>query len=102
MRKEIRWLSAESKQWVERGLISDEQASRIRGLYPDPKAGLPWSTIIFSGLGGAIAGLGIILLVAFNWHAFHRFTKLGIMFSGMVDLHAIGFRLLLPFDPMRQ
>ena len=53
MGKEIRWLWAESKQWVDRGLISDEQASRIRGLYPDPKAGLPWSTIIFSGLGGA-------------------------------------------------
>lgn len=102
MRKEIRWLLAESKQWVERGLISEEQASRIRGLYPDPKAGLPWSTIIFSGLGGAIAGLGVILLVAYNWHALHRFMKLGIIFTGMVALHAIGLRLFLRSERWRQ
>src|SRR5260370_18156807 len=95
MRKEIHWLSAESKQWVERGLISEEQASRIRGLYPDLKAGLPWSTLIFSGLGGAIAGLGIILLVAYNWHSLHRFTKLGIIFYVMVALHATALRLFL-------
>src|SRR6266853_975010 len=102
MRKEIRWLSAESKQWVERGLISEEQASRIRGLYPDPKAGLPWSTLIFSGLGGTIAGLGIILLVAYNWHSLHRFTKLGLIFSVMVALHATGLRLFLRSERWRR
>ncbi len=102
MGKEIRWLWAESKEWVERGLISEEQASRIRGLYPEPKAGLPWSTIIFSGLGGAIAGLGIILLIAYNWHALHRFTKLGIIFAGMVGLHAIGLRLFLRSERWHQ
>ena len=102
MRKEIRWLWAESKQWVERGLISEEQASRIRGWYPDPESGLPWSTIIFSGLGGAIAGLGIILLVAYNWHTLHRFTKLGIIFAGMVTLHGIGLRLFLRSERWRQ
>jgi uncharacterized membrane protein len=95
MGKEIRWLWVESRQWVERGLISEDQASRLRGLYPDPKAGLPWSTIIFSGLGGAIAGLGIVLLVAYNWHGLHRFTKLGVIFFGMVSLHALGLRLFL-------
>jgi uncharacterized membrane protein len=102
MRKEIGWLWAESKQWVERGLISEEQASKIRGLYPDPKAGLPWSTIVFSGLGGVIAGLGIILLIAYNWHALHRFTKLGIIFFGMVALHSAGLRLFLRSSHWRQ
>src|SRR6266700_3324935 len=102
MRKEIHWLWAESKQWVDRGLISDEQASRIRSLYPEPKAVLPWSTIIFSGLGGAIAGLGIILLISYNWHALHRFTKLGIIFSVMVALHATGLRLFLRSERWRQ
>jgi len=34
-------LSAESKQWVERGLISEDQATRIRGLYSDQKRACP-------------------------------------------------------------
>jgi uncharacterized membrane protein len=95
MRKEIRWFWAESKKWVESGLISEDQAVRLRGLYPEPKAGLPWSTIVFSGLGGAIAGLGIILLVAYNWAALHRFTKLGFIFAGILLFHGFGLRLFL-------
>ena len=102
MSKEIRWLWSESKQWVDRGLISDAQAAGIRGLYPEPKEGLPWSTIIFSGLGGAIAGLGIILLVAYNWHALDRYTKLAIIFAGMAGLHGAGLRLFLRSERWRQ
>ena len=58
--------------------------------------------IIFSGLGGAIAGLGIILLIAYNWHELHRFTKLGIIFSGMLSLHLWGLRLFLKNERWRQ
>jgi uncharacterized membrane protein len=102
MSKEIRWLWSESKQWVERGLISETQAAGIRGLYPEPKAGLPWSTIIFSGLGGTIAGLGVILLVAYNWHALDRYTKLALIFAGMAGLHGAGLRLFLRSERWRQ
>ncbi len=35
MSERIRWLWEESKGWVEKGLISPDQAGRIRGLYPD-------------------------------------------------------------------
>ena len=63
MSKEIRWLWKESKQWEEKGLITGQQAEQIRRLYPEPGAPLPWSTIVFSGLGAVIGGLGIVLLM---------------------------------------
>jgi hypothetical protein len=80
---------------VEGGVISPEQAARIRGLYPEPKPGLPWSTIVFSGLGVVIAGLGIILLLAYNWQDLHRLAKLGIILTGIIVLHGCGLRLFL-------
>src|SRR5439155_1201612 len=51
MSKEVRWLWGQLEQWVGKGLMSPEQAGQIRKLYPEPKAALPWGTIIFSGLG---------------------------------------------------
>lgn len=102
MSKEIRWLWKESRQWEEKGLITGQQAEQIRGLYPEPGAPLPWSTIVFSGLGAVIGGLGIILLLAYNWHNLHKFVKLGIIFAGIAGLHAVGLRLFLHSSRWRQ
>jgi uncharacterized membrane protein len=102
MSKEIRWLWSESKGWVERGLISEEQAGRIRGLYPEPRGGLPWAMIIFSGLGAVIAGLGIILLFAYNWKEMHRFSKLAVIFVGLIGLQAGGLGVYLRNERYRQ
>ena len=93
MSERIRWLWDESRQWVAKGLISEDQAGAIRRLYPEPKAALPWGMVIFSGIGAAIAGLGVILLFAYNWHAIPRFGKLGIIFAGLALLHALGITL---------
>jgi len=95
MSKEIRWLWKESKDWEAKGLITGPQAEQIRGLYPEPGTPWPWSTIVFSGLGAAIGGLGIILLLAYNWHSLPKFAKLGIIFSGIAGLHASGLHLFL-------
>ena len=102
MNERIRWLWQESKGWVAKGLISEDQAERIRRLYPKPKAALPWGTIIFSGIGAAIAGLGIILLLAYNWHAIPRGGKLAIIFAGLAGLHTGGIWLFQRGDRWRQ
>ena len=102
MSKPIQWLWEETKGWVEKGLISSDQAARIRALYPEPKAALPWGTIIFSGIGAGIAGLGIILLLAYNWHGIPKFGKLAIIFAGVAGFHAGGTWLFQRGERWRQ
>ena len=102
MSERIRWLWEESKGWVETGLISPDQAGRIRALYLEPKAALPWGTIIFSSIGAAIAGLGIILLLAYNWHGIPKAGKLAIILAGVAGFHAGGVLLFQRGDRWRQ
>ena len=102
MSERIRWLWEESKGWVAKGLITGDQAERIRRLYPEPKAALPWGTIIFSGIGAGIAGLGIILLLAYNWQEIPRGGKLAIIFGGLAALHAAGIWLFQRGEWWRQ
>ena len=102
MSDRIQWLWRESKCWVARGLISEDQAGQIRGLYPAPKAAWPWGTIIFAGFGAVTAGLGIILLLAYNWQAIPRGGKLAIVFAGLMMLHGVGIWLFQRGERWRQ
>jgi uncharacterized membrane protein len=92
--KHVRWLRAELAEWVSRGLVSSAQAEALRRAYPEPGARLPWGTILFSGLGAVVAGLGVILLLAYNWHALGRGAKLGVVFSALAASHGAGIWLL--------
>ena len=98
MSKQVRWLWEQSDRWVAKGLVSQNQAGQIRSLYPEPRALLPWGTIIFSGLGAAVAGLGVILLLAYNWHAIPKAAKLAVIFGGLAGLHAAGIWFFLRDD----
>jgi len=99
--EQVRWLWTQSDAWVEQGLISQDQAQRIRGLYPAPKATLPWGMIIFSSLGAITAGLGVILLLAYNWQAIPKFAKLAIILGSLAGLHASGLWLWTRGDGRR-
>lgn len=93
MSKEIRWLYTESERWVREGILSAEQAARLRALYPTPKPARPWATLIFCGLGAVIVGLGVILLFAYNWHAMPKLAKLAAVFGALAAAHAGGLYL---------
>lgn len=90
MSKPVRWLATESERWVRERLISAEQAAQIRALYPAPPAAAPWGLIVFCGLGAVIVGLGIILLLAYNWDALPKFGKLGVIFGAIAVAHGAG------------
>jgi len=92
MSKPVRWLATESERWVRERLISAEQAAQIRALYPAPPAAAPWGLIVFCGLGAVIVGLGIILLLAYNWDALPKFGKLGVIFGAIAVAHGAGLR----------
>jgi uncharacterized membrane protein len=93
MSKQSRWLSSELDRWTAEKIISAEQAARIRALYPEPVAGLSWGLIVFFGLGAVIGGLGIVLLLAYNWDDIPKFGKLALIFALTAAAHAGGLRL---------
>ncbi|MEI6150604.1 MAG: DUF2157 domain-containing protein [bacterium] len=96
------WLRGEVPSWERDGLISGEQSQAILARYPAPPAGgLPWGMIIFSCLGAVIVGLGLILLLAYNWDAISKYGKLTLVFGTLAAVHVVGLRLCLGRERFR-
>lgn len=87
------WLEQESARWVREAVVSPEQAARICALYPPPAAGTPWGLIVFSGLGAVVIGLGVVLLLAYNWAVIPKAGKLGLILAGVLGAHGAAWRM---------
>lgn len=90
MNKHHRWLETEVERWVGGGIISREQGAAIRGLYAAPANQVPWGLIVFFGIGAVVLGLGVILLLAYNWEDLSKGVKLGLVLGGVAVAHAAG------------
>ncbi|MBI3986794.1 MAG: DUF2157 domain-containing protein [Lentisphaerae bacterium] len=101
MAKPWRWLEQELPEWVKDGLVSVSQAGAIRARYAEKESGGTWGTALFSGIGGVIIGLGVILLFAYNWQAVPKFWKMAIILGGLALTHAVGIQLFLRSDRFR-
>jgi uncharacterized membrane protein len=77
------------------GLISPAQAQTIAARYPLSAGGPSWGIVIFSSLGALIVGLGVILLLAYNWAAIPKFGKLSLIIGSLTAVHAVGLGLFL-------
>ncbi|MEO7597460.1 MAG: DUF2157 domain-containing protein [Opitutus sp.] len=93
MSKRNPWLFAEIERWTKELIITPEQAGRLRALYPDTSTGVSWGLIVFSSLGAVVVGLGIILLLAYNWTEIPKFGKLGLIFGTLAVAHGVGLWL---------
>ncbi len=93
MSKHLRWLASESERWVRERIVTAEQAAQIRALYPASGVAAPWGLILFCGLGAVIVGLGIILLLAYNWDDIPKAAKLGVIFGTVAAAHGAGLWL---------
>lgn len=82
------------KDWLAQGLISPEQAVRIR----EHEANKPESSWILSGLlilGAIVIGIGIISLVAANWNQIPNSIKLA---GDFLLLAALAFAAIFSWD----
>ncbi|HUR60291.1 MAG TPA: DUF2157 domain-containing protein [Opitutaceae bacterium] len=98
MSKQTRWLSSEVDRWTAEGIVSLEQAARIRALYVEPAGALSWGLIVFFGLGAVIVGLGVTLLLAYNWDDIPKFGKLALILGLTALAHAGGLRFRIHPD----
>ena len=93
MSKQTRWLFAEIERWTKEEIVTRDQAARLRALYPDTAPRVSWGLIVFSGLGAIVVGLGVILLLAYNWSEIPKFGKLALIFGSTAAAHAVGLWL---------
>ena len=96
MSKDHRWLSSEIDRWVADGLITADQGGRIRSRYAPatgPAETLSWGLIVFFALGAIIAGLGVILLLAYNWSGLPKAGKLALILGATGAAHGFGLWL---------
>jgi uncharacterized membrane protein len=102
MDNKIRWLLDEIERWKADGLVSAEQADRLRQRYDQPPApppppaadAVPWGLLVFASAGAIVVGLGVILLFAYNWADIPKFGKLALIFGALIGAHFGGIRLL--------
>ncbi|MCU0707578.1 MAG: DUF2157 domain-containing protein [Pirellula sp.] len=89
------WLVSELQDWQSRGMLSVDQATPILDLYEssteidDRKRSKGVLTLV--GISALLVGLGVLLLVAYNWEAMPDPLKLLIIFAVTFGTHALGF-----------
>jgi uncharacterized membrane protein len=96
MKRHIKWLLNEIDLWVSEGIIEPQQRQAIKTRYPAPAEGPAWGRIIFFSIGAILFGLGVILLLAYNWQRMHKFVKLAVIFAALIGAHGAGFWLKRP------
>jgi uncharacterized membrane protein len=80
------WLQAQSAHWERDGLISADQAERLRQRHPPPAFAERVRSIL-TVLGALLLGLGVILLFAYNWADMHRHIKLVLVLATLALAH---------------
>jgi uncharacterized membrane protein len=80
-------------QLVSEGLITAEQAARIRARYAST-AGTSRMLLVFAVLGSLLIGLGLILIVAHNWDDFSRATRTVLALAPVLSGQALVWHAL--------
>ena len=80
--KEIGWLYDEIPSLIEKGILTEESAVKLREHYGEPERNNSRNLvfIISAILGSILIGLGIILLFAHNWDEYSRTTRTVLSF----------------------
>jgi uncharacterized membrane protein len=97
-KRALRWVYRELPDLVSQGVIPPDVAENIRRHYGGAEAAgsasKRWAIILFSVLGAALIGGGIILLLAHNWEQLSRPARAAISISPLAVCAAIGAWLL--------
>ena len=92
--KHVQWLFEELPTLVSKRVLPTEAAERVRRYYNDRDSasgarGRSRAVIVFSILGAALVGSGIILLLAHNWDQLSRVVRTALSFAPLVCAQAL-------------
>lgn len=90
MNKHYHWLAEQLPKWVDKNIISHEQAEILQTRYP-VKDSVSLGRLLITGIGAIMIGLGIILLFAYNWSEMGKYLKLAVIFGAFITAHASAF-----------
>lgn len=97
LERQREWLLEEIDTWRAESIVSDDQASRILGLYETTvdTADRRRSQAVFVLMSAAalLLGFAVLLLIGYNWSEMSRAAKLVIIFGVIAGTHAAGFYL---------
>lgn len=96
-RKLFTWLREELQLWEREGIVSVEQAEKIRekyNLHEIQEKGIPSKLItVISIIGSLLVGAGVILFIASNWQTILKPLRLGIIFGTIFAVNHLGYYL---------
>lgn len=91
------WLTRQLDEWQSQEIVSTDQASQILKLYvsdselAERRSSVALRTLM--GLAGFLVGLGVLLLVGYNWQAMPTGLKLLIVFAALIGTHVVAYVL---------
>lgn len=102
-RKGPDWLLGELPDLVSRGILTTDAADRLRSHYRD--AGRPAARqlglTVTAVFGSALIGLGVILVLAYNWEELSRTLRAAISFSVLLGAQGAAGWVLVRSVPSR-
>lgn len=91
------WLVGELDAWLGLGLIGDGQREAVLGLYGTAadlgRRRQTRALGILSTLAALMVGLGVMLMIAYNWDAMSATAKVGAILVGLITVHSVGLHL---------
>jgi uncharacterized membrane protein len=91
------WLVSQMDEWQSSGIVSAEQTSRILELYEsqeqltDRQQSAALTTLM--GVAALLVGLGVLLLIGYNWEAMPDALKLLMIFGVITGTHLAALHL---------
>ena len=93
------WLVSELNEWESHGFVSSGQAAPILDLYETHAESVErkrsTALLLLMGIAAFLVGLGVLLLVGYNWGAMPDVLKLLILFGVTFGTQGLGFFLRL-------
>ena len=85
-----KWLSLKIPEWVDREILTSEQARRLMEEAPVIDTGRGLLPRILIAISALLIGLGVVSFFAFNWQAMPKWLKLTTVFTAFIAAHGAG------------